>query len=69
VLGADHPDTLVCQADLAVTLRDSGRLVESEELSAGALAGLEHKLGNAHPDVAQVRAGERINRDLEPQMY
>ena len=25
VLGRDHPDTLVCQANLAVTLRQAGR--------------------------------------------
>ena len=69
VLGTEHPDTLVCQADLAVTLRDAGRIEESEEMATTVLSGLERALGDGHPDVAQLRAGQRINRDLEPQMY
>ena len=69
VLGADHPDTLVCQANLAVTLRDGGRFEESEELATAVLAGLERVLDKSHPDIVQLRAGQRINRDLEPQTY
>ncbi|HTR92948.1 MAG TPA: FxSxx-COOH system tetratricopeptide repeat protein [Trebonia sp.] len=69
VLGADHPDTLVCKADLAVTLRDAGRIEESEELATTVLGELERALGDGHPDIMQMRAGQRINRDLEPQMY
>ena len=66
VLGNDHPDSLICQADLAVTLRDAGRTAESEQLTASVLAGLERVVGNGHPDIAQLRSGQRINRDLEP---
>ncbi len=69
VLGPDHPDTLVCQADLAVTLRETGRVEESEELASSVLTGLERALGKGHPDIVQLRAGQRINRDLEPQTY
>ena len=69
VLGPEHPDALVCQADLAVTLRGQGRFEESEELATAILAGLERVLGRNHPDIVQLRAGQRINRDLEPQLY
>jgi hypothetical protein len=69
VLGPDHPDTLICQADLAVTLRDAGRSEESEKLAASVLAGLEKAVGKRHPDIARLQSGQRINRDLEPQTY
>ena len=65
-LGAEHPDTLVCQANLAVTLREAGRDQEAKELKAKVLADLARVLGAGHPDVAQLREGQRINRDLEP---
>jgi hypothetical protein len=68
-LGDDHPDTRVCQADLAATLRDCGLIAESEELVASALTVLERVLGSGHPDLVLLRAGERISRDLEPQLY
>ncbi len=69
VLGPDHPDTLVCQADLGVTLRALGRIEESEEIATRMVASLERVLGAGHPDVAQLRSGQRINRDLEPQTF
>ena len=69
VLGPGHPDTLVCQADLAITLRDAGRFEESEELATTILTALESALGEGHPDAVQLRAGQRINRDLEPQTF
>jgi hypothetical protein len=69
VLGQDHPDTLICQANLAVTLRESGRGDESQELVARVAASMERVLGAGHPDIVQLRAGERINRILEPQTY
>ena len=69
VLGAEHPDTLVCQANLTVTLRTQGRFEEAQELMTAVLTGLERVLGKNHPDIVQLRAGQRINRDLEPQTY
>ncbi len=69
VLGPEHPDTLICQADLAVTFRARGRFEEADELATAVLASLERVLGNSHPDIVQLRAGQRINRDLEPQTY
>jgi tetratricopeptide (TPR) repeat protein/CO dehydrogenase nickel-insertion accessory protein CooC1 len=67
VLGEDHPDVLACRADLVVTLRDAGREEEAEELKAEVLADFTRILGAGHPDAAQLRKGQRINRDLEPQ--
>jgi len=67
VLGRDHPDTLVCQANLAVTLHQAGRDHEAEELKAAIMADLSRVLGASHPDSAQLQEWQRINRDLEPQ--
>ena len=67
-LGDDHPDTLVCQAGLTVTLREVGRKNEAEDLRAKILADFERVLGASHPDGVQLRKGQRINRDLEPQV-
>jgi CO dehydrogenase nickel-insertion accessory protein CooC1 len=69
VLGPDHPDTLICQANLTITLRDAGRSDEAEQLAASVLGRLEQVLGKGHPDITQLQAGQRINRDLEPQLY
>jgi CO dehydrogenase nickel-insertion accessory protein CooC1/tetratricopeptide (TPR) repeat protein len=69
VLGRDHPDTLICQANLAITLRDEGRSDEAEHLAAGVLVRLEQVLGKGHPDISQLQDWQRINRDLEPQLY
>jgi hypothetical protein len=69
VLGAEHPDTLICQANLAITLRDAGRSDEAEQLAASVLVRLEQVLGKGHPDISQLQARQRINRDLEPQSY
>jgi CO dehydrogenase nickel-insertion accessory protein CooC1 len=67
VLGPDHPDTLVCQANLSVTLRQAGRDHEAEELRAAIMADLSRVLGASHPDSMQLHEWQRINRDLEPQ--
>jgi hypothetical protein len=69
VLGPDHPDTLICQANLAITLRDAGRSAEAEQLAAVVLVRLEQVLGKGHPDISQLQDWQRINRDLEPQLY
>ncbi len=56
----------MCQANLAVTLREAGRDREAKDLRAQVLAELSQVLGASHPDVIQLREGQRINRDLEP---
>ena len=69
VLGRDHPDTLICQANLAITLRDASRSDEAEQLAGVVLVRLEQVLGKGHPDISQLQDWQRINRDLEPQLY
>jgi hypothetical protein len=67
VLNEEHPDTLVCRANLAVTLHDAGRDKEAEELRVTILGDFSRVLGAGHPDATQLRKWQRINRDLEPQ--
>ena len=66
-LGTHHPDTLVCEANLAVSLRQEGHTQDAEELRARVLADFTRVLGASHPDLAQLHKWQRINRDLEPQ--
>jgi len=67
-LGRDHPDTLVCEANLAVTLHQAGRDADAEELRTRILADFGRILGAGHPDALQLQKWQRINRDLEPQL-
>jgi hypothetical protein len=69
VLGPDHPDTLICRANLVVTLRGAGREQEAKEQRAKILSDFSKVLGTGHPDAVQLREGQRINRDLEPQPF
>jgi tetratricopeptide (TPR) repeat protein/CO dehydrogenase nickel-insertion accessory protein CooC1 len=69
ILGPDHPDTLICRANLAVTLRGAGRDREAKEAKAKVLSDFGQILGTGHPDAVQLREGQRINRDLEPQPF
>jgi tetratricopeptide (TPR) repeat protein len=69
VLGPDHPDTLICRANMVITLRGAGRDREAKELKAKILADFSQVLGTGHPDAVQLREGQRINRDLEPQPF
>ena len=66
-LGIHHPDTLVCEANLAISLRQEGQVQDAEELRARVLADFTRVLGASHPDLAQLHKWQRINRDLEPQ--
>jgi hypothetical protein len=66
-LGAHHPDTLVCEANLAISLRQEGHTQDAKELQAQVLADFARILGSSHPDSAQLHKWQRINRDLEPQ--
>jgi hypothetical protein len=63
----DHPDVLVCRANLSVTLHESGHEKEARDLRSMNLAEFNRVLGSAHPDAVQLRERQRINRDLEPQ--
>ena len=42
---------------------------EAKELRARFLADFGRVLGAGHPDAVQLREGQRINRDLEPQQF
>jgi hypothetical protein len=66
-LGRDHPDAFVCEANLAVTLRQLGQESDAEELRARVLGDFTRVLGAGHPDAVQLQKWQRINRDLEPQ--
>jgi hypothetical protein len=50
VLGAEHPDTLVSMANLALTYKNQGRWKEAEELQAKELNICSRVLGAEHPD-------------------
>ncbi|WP_433148587.1 FxSxx-COOH system tetratricopeptide repeat protein [Actinomadura nitritigenes] len=68
VLGDDHPDTNACRANLSVTLNAMGRVSEAQELRDRACAGLlVLAVDHPHPLISDVRAGVRVNRDLELQ--
>ena len=66
-LGPEHPDTLACQANLAVTLHEAGRDQEAERLREQMLADFGRVLGPGHPNAVRLRNWQRISRDLEPQ--
>jgi len=50
IVGAEHPDTLQAERHLADSLRDTGRLAESEQLDRKVLDLQRHVLGSSHPD-------------------
>ncbi len=68
-LGPEHPDTLICRANLVITLRGAGQDREAKEMKAKILSDFSQVLGTGHPDAVQLREGQRINRDLEPQPF
>jgi hypothetical protein len=50
IVGPEHPDTLQAERYLADSLRDAGRLPESEQIDRKVLALQRHGLGSSHPD-------------------
>ena len=50
MLGPDHPDTLDSMNNLAMLLKDQGKLEEAEPLFQQCLAGRKKVLGPDHPD-------------------
>ena len=65
VLGHDHPDTLVCEANLAVTMHQSGRTEEAGQLRAQTRDRLMKVLGPQHPEARLLRDWHRIDLELE----
>ncbi|RKE18390.1 tetratricopeptide repeat protein [Streptomyces sp. TLI_171] len=66
-LGADHPDTLAAQADLAIVLRALGRGAEAVTLRLRARAALTGQYGEGHPPVDAVGSWRRTDLDLASQ--
>ena len=49
-LGEEHEKTLAAANDLALLLKDTGRVAEAEQLYRRALAGKRSELGEKHPE-------------------
>jgi hypothetical protein len=65
VLGDHHPDTLVCEANLAVTRHQAGRARDAEELRIQTLGRLGQVVGLKHPLAGSLKKWRRIDLDLE----
>ncbi|MFE6332068.1 FxSxx-COOH system tetratricopeptide repeat protein [Streptomyces sp. NPDC057806] len=73
-LGEDHPTTLACAGNLALDLISIGRQDEAIMLREDTLMRMEraldaprlHRFGTPHPATGQVRAGHRVNCDIDP---
>jgi hypothetical protein len=61
-LGPHHPDTLTCEANLAVTLHQAGRGKEAKQARTRTLDNLSQVLGPQHPDVLSLRDWRQVNR-------
>ncbi|MFC1441837.1 FxSxx-COOH system tetratricopeptide repeat protein [Streptacidiphilus sp. N1-10] len=70
-LGEDHPDTLACRSNLAVTLKALGRTAEAQRLHDEAVEAFNHdrNFGETHPDTVSAEGWERINHILELQAW
>jgi len=66
-LGEYHPDALVCQADLAVTLRARGHGEEAAQLQQQVISVQVRTLGEEHPNIGALRKWRLQNRELESQ--
>jgi hypothetical protein len=49
VLGLEHPDTIACIANLALTYTNQSRLNETEKLEVQTLELIKRVLGEEHP--------------------
>ena len=56
VLGPEHPDTLICMANLASTYRNKGRWGEAEELEVQVMETSKRVLGLEHPATLTIMA-------------
>ena len=77
-LGIDHPNTIVCKVNLALSLSFTGRHVESNMLFGSAIEAITRQCGAEHPDAKRVRCNyassllqqgrleeaEQLNREL-----
>lgn len=65
-LGPDHYDTIGSSSNLALSLRATGRTEEADRLAGEALQRAQSTLGEEHPTTRAVRAGRRLDSDIEP---
>ena len=65
VLGPDHPDTLRCQANAAIIEQRRGGDGPAAEL----LDRLTRRLGDAHPAVEVLRAGNLLRKVIDPHPF
>jgi tetratricopeptide (TPR) repeat protein len=68
VLGADHPDTIGCEANTAL-LSEQLRMPGFEALLENALERLVLRLGRNHPSVDTLRQGRLIHWIVEPHPF
>ncbi|HET9256651.1 MAG TPA: FxSxx-COOH system tetratricopeptide repeat protein [Pseudonocardiaceae bacterium] len=68
VLGQDHPDALACRGNLALleSGRRAGGLRGGDPATAKAINDLADWLGQQHPSVTSLRAGQLIYRVIDP---
>jgi hypothetical protein len=70
-LGQRHPDVLTCRANLAL-LKSGGRgdgsggLLGDDPATTGAIDDLAARLGQNHPSVTSLRAGQLLYRVIDP---
>jgi MinD-like ATPase involved in chromosome partitioning or flagellar assembly/tetratricopeptide (TPR) repeat protein len=64
--GELHPDTLACAANRTVMLRQAGRDREADDLRRHTADAMGRVYDTDHHDLAALRAGRRLYRDLEP---
>jgi MinD-like ATPase involved in chromosome partitioning or flagellar assembly/tetratricopeptide (TPR) repeat protein len=65
-LGPNHPDTLAAENNLAISLHRTGDEAQAEDLTRSVLIRSQQTLGADHPNSVAVRAGVRLNCDIDP---
>lgn len=68
-LGPLHPDTLACEANHAITLHWAEHHQQAEQIKTRVLDGFRRALGPQHPDTKRLQDWQRIDRDLESQLF
>jgi uncharacterized protein (DUF2267 family) len=66
ILGEDHPDTLAAGNNLSISQKATGHAAAGHRLMRETLERSARVLGEEHPNSVAVRAGLRLNCDLEP---
>ena len=66
-LGEQHPDTLICEGNLAATMHAQGRADDAGLLQRQVIAAMHPALGAEHPSIDAVGGWRLYNRDLEVQ--